>query len=344
VALSIDAYAVVYREMAGLRWADALAVARPFAAAIEQFEPRSLEEMRGLAEGAAQELDAILALNVRTEIMLSAKAREAHPPGECTAIVALPSITESGHTLVAQNWDWLPHTTDTLVVLEARQDAGPAYVSVVEAGLLAKAGMNSNGVGIATNALIGADDAGDVGVPYHVTLRGLLDAEGLPAALASLRRRWRSPSANYLVAQAGGRAVNVEARPGGHSGLVLTEPQEGLLVHTNHFLATPDVVDVGISWMADSPFRLTRARELLRQREGPVSIAGLQAVLTDHEDHPASICAHADLRDPPLDQGQTAASLIMDLDERLLWLADGNPCTTGYRRLDYSGLLGSAGS
>jgi isopenicillin-N N-acyltransferase like protein len=100
---------------------------------------------------------------------------------------------------------------------------------------------------------------------------------------------------------------------------------------------------VGIRWMPDSPFRLLRARELLHQREGLVSVADLQEVLADHANHPASICAHADLRDPPLDQGQTAASLIMDLDERSLWLADGNPCTAGYRRLDHSDFLGARG-
>jgi isopenicillin-N N-acyltransferase like protein len=51
-----------------------------------------------------------------------------------------------------------------------------------------------------------------------------------------------------------------------------------------------------------------------------------------------------DLREKPTEQGGTTASLIMGLDERVLWLADGTPCTAGYRRLDYSGFLGSANS
>ena len=346
VARSVEAYACVYQEMAGLSWPDALATARPFARAIERFEPRYLDEMRGLAEGSGQEFEAILALNVRTEIMLSAKAREAREaggsraPGECTTIAALPAVTDSGHTMLAQNWDWLPHSAETLVVLEAEQDVGPRYVTVVEAGLLAKAGMNSNGVGVATNALISADDAGEAGVPYHVTLRGLLDAENLPAALASMQRCVRSSSANYLLAQAGGQAVDVEAQPGDHSRLSLIEPDEGVLVHANHFVGTPGVTDVGLWWSPDSPFRYLRVRELLRRREGSVSVAGLQTVLTDHANHPVGVCAHADPREKPADQSQTAASLIMDLDERILWLADGTPCTAGYRRLDYAELLG----
>ena len=348
VARSVEAYAFVYQEMAGLSWPDALAIARPFARAIEGFEPRYLDELRGLAQGSAQEVEAILALNVRTEIMLSAKAREAfetggsRAPGECTAIAALPAVTDSGHTILAENWDWLPHSSETVVVLEAEQDVGPRFVTVVEAGLLAKAGMNSSGVGVATNALISADDAGAVGVPYHVTLRGLLDAENLPAALASMQRCVRSSSANYLLAQAGGQAVDVEARPGDHSRLSVIEPDEGVLVHANHFVGSPGVTDVGLWWTPDSPFRSMRVRDLLRRRDGAVSIAGLQTALSDHANHPAGVCAHADPREKPTDQGQTAASLIMDLDERTLWLADGTPCTAGYRRLDYAELLGSA--
>ena len=250
----------------------------------------------------------------------------------------------SGHTVLAQNWDWLPHTTETLVVLEAEQDEAPSYVTVVEAGLLAKAGFNSCGVGVATNVLISAADVGEVGVPYHVTLRALLDAENLPAALASLQRCARSTSANYLLAQIGGQAVDVEAQPGDYSQLRLIEPRDGVLVHANNFLSTPGVTDVGIWWMPDSPFRSMRARDLLDAREGAVSVETLQRVFTDHANHPAGICSHADWRDKPTEQGETAASLIMDLEDRRLWLADGTPCTAGYRLLDYGDFLDSVAS
>ena len=348
VARSVAVYAEAYSDIAGLSWADAQAVARGFASAIASFNGRYLEEMRGIAEGAAQGLDAILALNVRTEIMLSAEARRAaaggamRVPAECTSVAALPAVTERAHIVLAQNWDWLPQTTETLVVLEAEQDEGPSYVTVVEGGLLAKAGFNANGVGVATNALITTADAGEVGVPYHVMLRALLDAEHMAGALATLQRCPRSSSANYMIAQAGGQAVDIEARPGDYSQLSLIEPEDGLLVHTNNFVGTPGAVDVGIWWMPDSPFRFMRARELLRGRTSRLTVEWLQAVFSDHANHPFGICAHRDPREKPTEQGETTASLIMDLDDRVLWLADGNPCTAGYRRLDYAEFLGSA--
>jgi isopenicillin-N N-acyltransferase-like protein len=353
VGRSVEAYERVYEDLAGLSRREVLALASTYARAIECFEPRYLEEMRGLAEGSAQTLEAILAINVRTEIMFAAKARQAaagrraaeggespRPPGECTSIAALPSVTDSGDTLLAQNWDWLPHARDTVVVLEAEQDEGPAYVTVVEAGLLAKAGFNAHGVAVATNALVSDADAGEVGVPYHVCLRALLDAEHLPAALAALQRAGRSSSANYMLAHASGLAVDVEGSPGDYSGLRLIDPADGLLVHTNHFV-TAGVHDVGLWWMPDSPFRLQRARTLLAEREGPVTVPLLQTVFADHANHPVGICAHADPRDKRTEQGETIVSLIMDVDRRVMWLADGTPCSAPYRRLEYAGFFGA---
>jgi hypothetical protein len=41
----------------------------------------------------------------------------------------------------------------------------------------------------------------------------------------------------------------------------------------------------------------------------------------------------------PYDQGATVASVLMDLSDRRIWLADGHPCRTPYRELDVGTLL-----
>ena len=123
--------------------------------------------------------------------MFAAKARAARDlrraPAECTTLAVLPSATAQGRILIAQNWDWLAHTRETVVVLEAEQDDGPRYVTVVEAGLLAKFGLNSAGVGVLTNALVCDGDKGEPGVPYHVILRSLHDATSITDALTRLQ-------------------------------------------------------------------------------------------------------------------------------------------------------------
>jgi isopenicillin-N N-acyltransferase-like protein len=252
----------------------------------------------------------------------------------------LPEASAEGHTLIGQNWDWLLHASETVIVLEVQQDEGPDFVTVVEAGLLAKTGMNSSGIGLATNALITDSDIGEPGVPYHLLLRGILDAENLSDALAVAQRGFRSSSANYLVATVDGMAVDIETASGDFSRLFLVFPEGGVVLHTNHFVSPNlSAKDVSLWLMPDSPFRLERLRTEVAGVGAKLTIDHFQRFLADHANYPSGICCHPDARMAAHDQGTTVASVLMDLDAKTMWLADGHPCTTPYRELDYTGFL-----
>jgi isopenicillin-N N-acyltransferase like protein len=341
---SRDAYEEVFDHYAAWSWDKVTGEARRYVSPIRAFRPEYLEEMHGMAEGSALHFEDVLALNVRSEVMFAAKARQALSGpvagvGECTAFAALPEGS-GGQVLIGQNWDWLLHSFDTVVVLEARQTGRPAYVTVVEAGLLAKLGMNSAGIGLVTNAIVTDLDRGEPGIPFHVLLRSVLDAETVTDALSGLQAGFRSSSANYLLASADGVALDVEAAPGDFSRLRVVEPEGGLLLHTNHLLHPQQgVTDVSLWAMPDSAVRLQRARAVVG--ESGRSRAALTAMLSDHADQPWSICSHADERQHKLDRSATVASVVMDLGERRLWLADGQPCRTPFRELDYATFLAS---
>ena len=151
-------------------------------------------------------------------------------------------------------------------MLEARPDDGPDFVTVVEAGLLAKAGLNAAGLGLVTNAMVTDADVGEPGLPYHVLLRAILDCSTVTGALEVLQAGPRSSSANYLVAQAGGAALDIEAAPGDVTCLYPLFPDEdGLLLHTNHFQAPFQAertgpADLGLWAMPSSAVRLQRFR------------------------------------------------------------------------------------
>ena len=149
----------------------------------------------------------------------------------------MPAPGQTGPAIIGQNWDWLLHAAQTLVVLEVRQDDGPDFVTVVEAGLLAKTGMNAAGLGLVTNALVTDADVGEPGLPYHVLLRAVLDCATVTEALEVLQAGPRSSSANYLIAHASGAALDIEAAPGDFTRLYPLFPEDGVLLHTNHFLA-----------------------------------------------------------------------------------------------------------
>jgi isopenicillin-N N-acyltransferase-like protein len=346
VRRSVDAYDEVFAHYAGWDREKVRAEAAGFRAPIEAHGAKYLEEIRGIAEGAAvDELD-VLAINVRTEIMFAASARSAERrrlPAECSAFAALPSRTGEGRVLVGQNWDWLVHAFETTVVVEARQDDGPDYVTVVEAGLLAKTGFNSAGVALATNALVSDADRGAPGVPYHVLLRSILDAEQVSDAIGALQRGERASSANYLVAHEDGVALDVEAAPGDYSRLFVGYPEDDLLLHTNHFrYADPGLRDVSMTVMPDSPFRLARLEQMVAGAGAPLDREFWQGALGDHAMFPHAVCCHPDPRsEQDVDRDATVAAVVMDVAARRLWLASGNPCEAPFEELDYSGFLGA---
>ena len=337
---SIEGYREVFAHYTGWDWSRVRAEAARFREPVAAYGAAYAEEIRGIADGAAvDELD-VLALNVRTEIMFAATARDVTAglrlPAECSAFAALPPRTADGAVLLGENWDWIPHAAETTVILEARQEGAPDYVTVVEAGLLAKFGMNSSGVAVVANALVCDEDQGRPGVPFHVLLRAILDAETISDALRTLQRAERSSSANYLIAHADGVAVDVEAAPGDYTRLFLHDPAGGLLLHTNHF--THERFrggNVSLVAMPDSPFRLQRLRALVDARRGTLDAGFFREALADHATFPLGICCHPDVRLPAPERSATLAGVVMDVPARRMWLAAGNPCVAPWEELDY---------
>jgi len=337
---SVQAYRQVFAYYAGWDWPTVRREAAGFEAPIADFRPAYLEEMRGIADGAGLDLADVLAINVRTEVMYAAKARNAlasstrhaplaaHPPAECSAFAVVSEAPGPAVTLIGQNWDWLLHSADTLVLLETRQDDGPDFVTVVEAGLLAKAGMNAAGLGLVTNSLVTDADVGTPGLPYHVLLRAVLDCATVTEALMALQAGERSSSANYLIAHASGVALDVEAAPGDFTRLYPLYPDHGVLVHTNHFLSPRlHPVDLSLWAMPSSAVRLQR----LRAGVGPGTLDDFRVLLADHADYPYSVCAHPEPGAHPCEQGATIASVLMDLTAGRMWVVAGHPCQARYR-------------
>ena len=344
VQRSVEAYEGLFAHYAGWDWPTVSEHALRYVAPVEAVWPQYVEEIRGIAEGAGVAFADVMSINTRTEVLFAAKAAHAGNgaaalPPECSAFAALPEASADGGTLIGQNWDWLLHSADNCVLLEVRQDGAPDFVTVVEAGLLAKTGMNSSGLGLCTNALVSGADRGEPGIPYHVVLRAILDAETMSDALIALQQGVRSSSATYMIGHSDGLAVTVEAAPGDHTQLHLLFAEHGVLLHTNHFLADIGAArDLTTFIFPDSPFRLDRMRRVVAEAPS-FSLALAQHLLADHANYPNSICCHPDARYHPAEQWATAASLVMELDGRVLHLASGQPCTVPFARLDYSEFL-----
>jgi isopenicillin-N N-acyltransferase like protein len=344
IAMSRAGYEEAFGHAAGWTWHQAVEAAAVFGPEVEAAFPDYAEEMRGIAEGAALRYADVLTLNARTEVIWAATARQAASQrarfaAECTAFALLAERTANGHPMIGQNWDWLVLGFDTLVVLEVEQPEAPNFVTVVEAGLLAKASMNSAGVAVVTNALVSSADVGAPGIPYHVMLRALADCETMTEGVGAVVGNVRASSANYLLATADDLAIDLEAAPGDYRTVEALLPTNGALLHTNHFLRPlHGAADVSVYAMPDSLVRYQRAQPVLGGIAGRGDLGSVTAALRDHADFPSSVCSHPDPRDD-VQQWATVMSLVMDPVDRRMWLASGNPCQRDFVELDVRALL-----
>jgi isopenicillin-N N-acyltransferase-like protein len=299
-----------------------LARAQAFEPVIGDRYPELLEEMRGIAEGAGRTLEEIVALNARTELLYGGT------PDGCTGAVLLPERT-GGRVIIGQNWDWRPACREAAIVLRVTPERGPSFLTFVEAGMLARSGMNSAGIGLCGNFLNSDFDGKQRGVPIPVVRRAILMSSSLPAAVGEVLRAPRAFSSNHLLAHRDGEAIDLEASPPDVFHLFA---EEGLLVHSNHFKgAHGRVRDTGLARYPDSLFRDRRVRAHLTAQGGPLGIKDLQDALRDHFGRPDSVCRHPAPR-PDGTQIETVASVVMDLAEGELWLCPGPVCENEYRR------------
>lgn len=322
---NVEAYLRLIESRRGWGRERALGAAEAYLPLIQAHAPKLLEEMRGLADGAGCALVEVLLLNTRSELMAAAD--------ECTALAAAPEATGDGQVLLGQNWDWYTAIEAEPVVLHIRQPGKPEVLTLVEAGQVGKIGLNSAGLGVCLNFLEHADRG--QGLPLHVILRQMLDAEAMGGAIQAAYSVPRGTAANILLAHAEGEILDLELTAADADFLY---GDAGWLVHANHF-ESPRLRsgDLGLAVSKSTLVRATRARRLLAAARGRISLDTFFGILTDHAYGTYAICRHADPSEPPLERVATRASVVMDLEGRTLYLAAGQGCRDGYRPLTFPG-------
>jgi len=318
-----------FRVECGLSWDEAMKLSRGIRSAVGDYDPGLLREMEGIAEGSGHPIEAIVAINSRTEIMALAK-RDLGAADECTAAACLPEVTATGHTLLGRNWDQDLRILKNAMVMRIRPDDGPSMIVVTEAGILIRDGVNEAGLGVTGNMLRCDQDGQDVlGMPVAVIRRRILNHSTIAPAVREVFDAPRAHSINHLIADAGGEAIDLEAAP---RDVFWVLPEDGILTHSNHFRDPRAAVTVSDRGPAQSPstlYRDRRVRKRLGERSGEIGVADMQAAFRDHYGWPDSVCNHpkSDVRKPP---GGSVASVVMDLDERRLWVAPYPVCENEY--------------
>jgi isopenicillin-N N-acyltransferase like protein len=301
-----------------------------FAARIEGYAPEMLREMEGIAKGAALPVEDIVMLNARTEIVYGDAAKGGADDG-CTGVIVEPSIAAEGKLIHAQNWDWRADCLDTTVVLNVRPEEGPDYLTMVEAGGLARCGFNSAGLTITGNFLRSEHDSGRDGLPLSLIRRKVLASESFAQAAAHVIETEVSFSNNIMLSMAEGYGVSFEKTP---VGTFHQEGQDGLVVHSNHFLsagALARILDCGLSTSPDSLYRRKRVADHLNELRGRITVQDVKSALGDRFAWPHSVCR------PPT-AGGVGGPLVSTVATVVMVPADGvmEICPAPYERSNFT--------
>jgi len=344
VQRSIATYSRLF-AYCGISWADAQLLGSSYRELIGDFDAKALAEMEGIALGSGRHLNEILALNVRTELLPPSYPGEPHPDrsriladngaddladwGECTSLAVTPMRSVSNSTLLAQNWDWLGGQRAALVLLRVHEESGLSYLTLTEAGMLAKIGLNSHGLGVCLNILRSTDDGAHPGLPVHVLLRALLCCSHVQEAVALAAGQTFGASSSVLCADAAGQMAALEFSP---RGLEVLQGAQAVLCHTNHFLApTASIHQASLSPSLSTVPRLERVTALADIHQGKISVADVQRMLSDESQGYLSICRRPN---PALDVDariETVASVVMDLGQRIMHIAPDVPSLVDYQ-------------
>jgi isopenicillin-N N-acyltransferase like protein len=295
-------------------------------ARVRQLALAARDALTGWAPDLAAELDSyadasalppwrIHAVNARTELLAAAGAASR---GECSAIAG----ANPGEVMIgAQTWDWHQELSGGWAVLEYPQARYP-FVTLTEAGLLAKIGINSAGLGVLFNILSHRSDTGDGGVPVHAVARRILDSAGdVEAGISILRSAPLSASSCFTLLDCR-RVACLEASPAGVAEL----PPARWSVHTNHF-QDPGLAASALPTDAESDSEQRHEVLLARSADGVGNSAeGLADLLCAHEADGAAVCCHAAATAPLGTGWQTLATVALEPAGRRMSVLAGGPC------------------
>jgi isopenicillin-N N-acyltransferase like protein len=311
---------------AGRSRADQLALADRYLALTRDAMPWAIQEIGGAADAAGVHLLDLFACHIEEIWYEPREAARPHAKG-CSDLVATAPLTASGHVIVAHNNDMSRRYQEELMAIERRVPGDPTVLTIGN-GIWISVGWNSAGLSLTGNELSPNDER--VGIPREVQVRAMLRDTSLDSMVGTAIRHDRASSYNNVLAASDGRVMNVE---GSATAVDLTEPEDGALAHTNHYVSDSMLAYEGDAAYAElSAIRYRRARELLASAEaGSVDEDTMRGFLSDHEHAPDSICRHeAEDR-----ESVTCFWCIADVTDGRVRYGRGNPCDSVEQRYDF---------
>lgn len=314
-----DCYNFYTKELIPISSEKCEAYGDQYLACIKQTLPSIGQELEALAEGAQMAAWKIALINARTEIYLQECKRI---PVECTSTY-FPKTA-----LLGQNWDWMKSCKSFSVVLDISYDNKHRILTMVEAGMLGKIGINNQGIGVSLNILRGEPNS--IGVPIHILLKYCLDQPSIHEALKSINTLPTDTFSNILLADNTGDYHNIEFWGNEVRSIEYTSPCP---VHTNHFLSE-NYTSKEKKEYESSMTRLNRAQELCESLSD-FSLNEIKMLLADNKNEKFSICSEFSPYKAvelacEMEVG-TIYSFLMNLKTQEMWITQDSPQKKDYK-------------
>ena len=306
---SIKVYVNWYKKIIAREEKELDEIISHFKSIINEFNPHYCEEIEAIADGATIEPKWIYMLNARSEIMNTFR-------NECTALFFRKS------SVLGQNWDWAEELENLAVILRIYQNNKPKILMMTEPGIIGKIGFNSAGIGACLNFL----DSGKPckGIPIHIQLRAILDANSLNAVQDVIKASLTGKSANILIADSSGSFIDVEFA---YNDVYYPSTETNVFIHTNHYLMNQQL-NSDLEKLASSFARYETAMKLA-QNVYQGSIEEMKGIFLDASRKDLPICRPY-VDNPDIGNVGTVCSLIMDLTKLQMHITLGNPFVTPF--------------
>jgi isopenicillin-N N-acyltransferase like protein len=254
-----------------------------FPTAIQQYAPELLEEVRGIASGAQQPFELILA----SQLMDEEWAYRPRVLGGTEALEKCSSVAiraKSGRTWIGQNMDLGQYTDGHQILLRVAAEANAHGALIFTVGcMIGLMGINDSGVAVCVNSLPQLPAVRE-GVPVAVVIRKLLQAQSVAEAAAMIHAVPHATGQHYLIVDSG-EIRSYEASPAGV--VEYQSPFDSRLFHTNHPLATID----NIASTRDQDNTVIRLRCLTgRLLAARPSLRAIKSALSSRDDPQNPVC------------------------------------------------------
>jgi isopenicillin-N N-acyltransferase like protein len=299
---------------------EVIRVSNKYLGNVRRFDPYAIQWVEGIADGSGISFEESFALKCYLEIAMQ------YPQiaGMCTSFALTGSATEKGVTMLGQNIDWHPDTVIDL--LRITHDNGLEQLALCFLGNPTYY-LNSEGFGSCANLTIAPTGPITTHIPYTFYLFKAMRQHTIGKAMEVLSNTSRG-LAYFHLADKNGKMMGVESI---YDDYTIINPEKDMLVHANHYETDKyKKLDLAREYIQDSFGRRDRLSELIAGSFGSITHEKMMGFLSDHKNHPDSVCSHVDETKPREMASMSKASFIMIPEELKMYIAFGPPCENKY--------------